>query len=200
MVYEILYKINFRDIYKLKKNDNMFKNIYLKIKKHRIIRKEGLIGYAKYLGITIGKDCRIYTSKFGTEPFLIEIGNKVTITEGVKILTHDGATWLLNDEKGRRYLYRKVKIGNNVFIGVNSILLPGVIVEDNVIIAAGSVVTKSIPKNSIVAGNPAKKIGDFEKYKNKGLVEFISDVELDNNGDYKEKVINSIDTSFKDYM
>jgi acetyltransferase-like isoleucine patch superfamily enzyme len=58
--------------------------------------------------------------------------------------TMDLLGWLMNDGLGRRYLYRKIEIGNNVFVGVNAILMPGVKVEDNVTIAAGSVVTKSI--------------------------------------------------------
>lgn len=61
--------------------------------------------YAKYLGVKIGENCRIYNTEWGTEPFLIDIGDKVTITSGVKFITHDGTTWLMNDEKGRRYYY-----------------------------------------------------------------------------------------------
>ncbi len=131
--------------------------------------------YAKSIGVSIGKNCRIFTRRFGTEPFLIEIGNNVTITKDVIILTHDGSTWLFNDQQGRRYMYRKVKIGNNVFIGVNSIIMPGVCIGDNVIVGAGSIVTKSIPSGSIIAGNPAKIIGDFFDYKNKVLGTYLSD-------------------------
>lgn len=122
---------------------------------------------AKYLGVKVGKDCRIYTNKFGVEPFLITIGDRVTITSGVRFITHDGSLWLITDEKGRRYKYKQIKICNDVFIGVNSILLPGVTVGEKCIIGAGSVVTKSIPLNSIVAGVPARVIGkydDFESY------------------------------------
>lgn len=129
----------------------------------RFIKKD-LILWARYLGVKVGQDCRIYITNFGSEPFLIEIGDKVTITSGVRLLTHDGATWLVNDEKGRRFSYKKIKIGNNVFIGVDSIIMPGVVIEDKCIVGAGSVVTKSIPEGSIVAGNPAKIIGLFSTY------------------------------------
>ena len=111
---------------------------------YHLITKSG-VGYARYKGVKVGEFCRIYIRSFGSDSFLIEIGNKVTITSGVKIITHDGSTWLMNDEKGRRYLFKKVVIGNNVFVGVNAIIMPGVKIEDNVIVAAGSVVTKSIP-------------------------------------------------------
>ncbi len=58
-------------------------------------------------------------------------------------------------------------VGNNVFIGNNSILLPGVIIGDNYIIGAGSVVSKNVPENSVVAGNPAKVIMSFSEYADK---------------------------------
>ena len=62
----------------------------------------------------------------------------------------------------------EIKIGNNVFIGVNAIILPGVTIGDNSINAAGSVVTKSCKGNTIFAGNPARPIGDIdESYKKK---------------------------------
>src|SRR5438128_330233 len=146
----------------------MFKRILSAFRQLYFISKGGNF-YAQKMGVKLGNDCRIYTRNFGSEPWLISIGNKVTITSGVTILTHDGATWLMNDARGRRYLYRRVKIGNNVFIGVNSVILPGVIIEDNVIVAAGSVVTKSIPSGCIVGGNPAKIIGDYNEFKRRAL-------------------------------
>lgn len=63
--------------------------------------------WARRKGVKIGNDCRIYTTRFGSEPWLIEIGNKVTVTSGVVLLTHDGSTWLFNDDKGRRFLLKR---------------------------------------------------------------------------------------------
>ena len=63
--------------------------------------------------------------------------------------------------------FGKVVIGNNVYIGNNALIMPGVTIDDNVIIGAGSVVTKSVPSGWIVAGNPAKKVGNIEKFKEK---------------------------------
>jgi len=161
---------------------------------------KGGVYYARKIGVTVGNNCRIYSATFGSEPFLIEIGNKVTITSGVKILTHDGSTWLINDDKGRRYLYKRVKIGNDVFIGVNSIIMPGVIIEDNVIVAAGSVVTKSIPTGKIVGGNPARIIGEFSQYKKNVLENSISDKDRNKSINYKEDILSVLDQSFKDFM
>src|SRR3954467_3595634 len=97
-----------------------------KLYAYYILFLKGGVAYARHLGVTVGQNCRIYTTRFGSEPFLVEIGNKVTVTSGVTILTHDGSTWLMNDSKGRRYLFKKVKIGNNVFVGINSTIMPGV--------------------------------------------------------------------------
>lgn len=158
------------------------------------------VEYAKYKGVTVGKDCRIYTRNFGTEPWLISIGNKVTITSGVIILTHDGSTWLMNDKKGRRFLYKKVVIGSNVFIGVNSIIMPGVKIDDNVIIAAGSIVTKSVPTGVIVAGNPARVIGYYENYQKNVLENYVSEEDIDFSLSYKARIDRVVDNSLKKYL
>lgn len=177
-----------------------FKSIISQLKKVYILLLKGGVGYARSIEVKVGNNCRIFTTSFGAEPFLIEIGDHVTITSGVIILTHDGSTWLIRDEKGRRYLYRKVTIGNNVFIGVNSIIMPGVIIEDNVIIGAGSVVTKSIPTGVIVAGNPARIISYLKDYENDALNSFISEKEIDNNIPYKERVLMATNKKSKKFL
>lgn len=161
---------------------------------------KGGVSYARRIGVTVGEDCRIYTTYFGSEPFLISVGDRVTITTGVKIITHDGSAWLARDEKGRRFKFQRVQIGNDVFVGVNSLILPGVVVEDEVIIAAGSVVAKSIPKGSVVAGVPAKIIGSYTKLKRKMLNEYISSQEMNMKTDYKSRVLRIIDNSRKEYL
>jgi acetyltransferase-like isoleucine patch superfamily enzyme len=93
----------------------------------------------------------------------------VTLTSGVELLTHDGATWLIRDQTGRRYRFARIEIGDDVFIGTKSIIMPGVKIGDRVVIAAGSVVTKSVPSGVIVGGNPATIIGCFEDYAEKVL-------------------------------
>ncbi|WP_108424730.1 acyltransferase [Flagellimonas amoyensis] len=153
--------------------------------------------YARHLGVEIGKNCRIYIRDFGSEPWLVKIGDKVTVTHGVRFINHDGSTWLISDQKGRRQLFRRISIGNNVFIGMNSIILPGVKIGDNVIIAAGSVVTKSVPSGHIIGGNPAKIIMDFESYRTRALETYVSNQEMDFSKSYKERVLEILDESFK---
>lgn len=121
--------------------------------------------YLRKKGVKIGTDCDIKTMFFGSEPYLISIGNHVQITSGVRFFTH-GAGWILRKKYPDFDAFGKIYIGNNVYIGNNSLIMPGVTIEDNVIIGAGSVVSKSIPSGWIVAGNPIKKIGevpDFEQ-------------------------------------
>ena len=107
------------------------------------------------------------SAMFGSEPYLITIGENVEITAGVVFITHDGAVWTLRnyDEKYKNLdVFAPINVGNNVFIGNNAIILPGVTIGDNVIIGAGAVVAKDIPSNSVAAGVPAKVIRSLEEY------------------------------------
>ena len=124
------------------------------------------IEYLRRLGIKIGDDCTIYVpSKTLIDeqyPWMITIGNHVRITEGVKILTHDYAWAVLKTETGAILgASGTVKIGDNVFIGMNTVITRNVEIGNNVIIGAGSVVTKDVPEGAIVAGNPAKIVDSF---------------------------------------
>lgn len=124
--------------------------------------------YARSIGVKIGSGCAIATKKFGSEPYLITIGNNVQITNDVKFFNHGGG-WVFRKDHPDFDTFGKILIGNNVYIGNNSLIMPGVEIGDNVIIGAGSVVTKSIPSDSIYGGNPAKKIGIPGEYLEKNL-------------------------------
>lgn len=110
-------------------------------------------------GLVVGEQSRVYATDFGSEPWLIEIGTSSIISVGVRFLTHDGSAALAVDEKGRRYSYASIKIGDRVFIGAGCILLPGINIGNDVVIGAGSVVTHSFPDGVVIAGNPAKQLG-----------------------------------------
>lgn len=92
--------------------------------------------------------------------WLIEIGDNVTMAPRVHILCHDASTkQFLNYTKIGR-----VTIGDNVFIGAESVVLPGVTIGSNVIIGANSTVTHDIPPGSVAVGSPARVIGSLEEY------------------------------------
>lgn len=127
--------------------------------------------------LKVGSNTRILTSisNFGSEPYLIEIGDNCTITSGVKFITHDASIGIalkyINIERivnNKKYeLMARIKVNNNCMIGVNSIILPGVTIGPNSIVGAGSVVTKDVPPGVVVAGNPAKVICTLDEYTNK---------------------------------
>lgn len=92
--------------------------------------------------------------------WLIEIGDNVTLAPRVHILCHDASTkQFLNYTKIGR-----VTIGNDVFIGAESVVLPGVTIGDRVVVGANSTVTKDIPSNSVAVGSPARVICTLDEY------------------------------------
>lgn len=131
--------------------------------------EELFIKHLKKRGMSIGKRVRIYDPQScvidETRPWMIEIGDDVQITHGVIILTH-GYDWAVLKGVYGEVLGSagKVKIGNNVFIGMNSIILKGVTIGNNVIIGAGSLINKDIPNNCVVAGSPAKIVMSLDDY------------------------------------
>lgn len=109
----------------------------------------------------IGAGCSVERDViFGSESYLITIGNNVRITFGVKFATHDGGMWTLR-KSGRLEnadLFGRIVVGDNTNIGWNAIILPGVTIGKNCVIGAGAVVSKDIPDNLVAAGVPARVI------------------------------------------
>lgn len=95
--------------------------------------------------------------------WLIEIGNDVTLAPRVHILAHDAST---KNFVGYTKIGR-VSIGNNVFIGAESVILPGVSIGNDVIIGANSTVTHDIPDCSVAVGSPARVITTLNQYLSK---------------------------------
>ena len=125
-----------------------------------------LRGYVRH-GLKLGRDVRfIGRPDLGSEPYLIEIGDHVTVSSRVTFITHDGGTWVFRHRPEYQGLQRfgRIIIRDNCFIGAGATLLPGVSVGPNAVVAAGSVVTRSVPANSVVAGVPARYICSYEEY------------------------------------
>ena len=116
-------------------------------------------------GLKVGQNTTI-NSGFNIDsawPWLISIGDNVTISTNVTILAHDASTNIVRQSTR----LGRVSIGNNVFVGTRAVILCGVTIGENVVIGAGSVVTHDLPSNGVYAGVPAKKICTIEEYKEK---------------------------------
>ncbi len=125
------------------------------------------------MGCKIGKGTRILRHcRISSEPYLIEIGENCLIT-GCNFYVHDGGVSVLNNlgyfNGEKREKMARIKIGNNVFLGLDSSIMGGVVIGDNCIIGAGSVVAKNIPSNSVAAGVPARVICTIDEYYQKAL-------------------------------
>lgn len=155
------------------------KGIYMKIMqkiKGRYLLRKDVMAYWRSKGAVIGDGCEIYSSaNFGSEPYLISIGNHVRINGGVQLVTHDGGVWVLRglkEEYKKVDLFGKIKIGDNVHIGTNAIIMPGVTIGSNCIIGCGAIVTKDVPDNSVAVGVPAHVIETIEEYEVKHKHDF----------------------------
>lgn len=134
---------------------------------YKDLLKNATIEIAKKRGMKIGENLYVQgVPNFGSEPFLIEIGDNVTIAEGVGFINHGGdarVTKRIEKYKDGRN-FGRIKIGNNTFIGKGSILMPGVSVGNNCIIGSLSIVSSSVPDNTVYGGIPAKFICTIDEY------------------------------------
>jgi acetyltransferase-like isoleucine patch superfamily enzyme len=128
---------------------------------HRFLIFKNPTLYAKKIGVNIKGSVYLYGAKlgmFGSEPWLITLGNNVHITGECQFINHDGSTLILRKKIPDLEITAPIEIGDDVFIGYRSIILPGVKIGNGSIIGAGSIVNKSIPANSVAVGNPCKVI------------------------------------------
>lgn len=130
---------------------------------------DAYIDYLRSLGMVIGEDVRIYSPTHcvidTTRPWMVEIGDNVHITEGVTILTH-GYDWSVFKGKYGDVLGSagRVRIGSNVFIGMNATVLKGVTIGDNVVVGANSFINKDVPSDCVVVGNPQRVVMGIDDY------------------------------------
>ena len=122
--------------------------------------------YMKKVGVNFpeGKVHIFGKVAWGSEPWIITLGENVYITDGVKFITHDGGTLLYRKDIPDLEITKPIVVGNDVYFGNNVIILPGVTIGNNVVIGAGAVVTKDIPDNSLAVGVPAKVIKTADEY------------------------------------
>lgn len=138
---------------------------YYRILYGKIIGTINPLKYAKKIGVNLGEGVSLYGKiSWGTEPWIITIGNNVHITNGTKFITHDGGTLLFRSEVPDLEITKPIKIGNDVYIGNDVIILPGVTIGNKVIIGAGAVISRDIPDNSVAVGVPARVIKTADEY------------------------------------
>lgn len=101
---------------------------------------------------------------WSTEPWLISIGDNVHITQGVRFVGHDGGTLLFRHLVPDLEITKPITVGDDVYIGNNVIILPGVKIGNKVIIGAGAIVSHDIPDNSVAVGIPARVIKTADEY------------------------------------
>lgn len=152
---------------------NLLYRIILKI--HTAWQKlydKAYIEICKAKGMKVGKNVIfIEAPAFGSEPYLIEIGDRTKITAGCTFINHDGAMYVIRsmDQYKDARNFGRIKIGSNCFVGNNCTFLPGSQMGNNCILGAGSVLNSSMPDNSVYAGVPAKFICTIDEYGNKAL-------------------------------
>ena len=147
-----------------------FGYILAKLKSKLLNNHEILVNFYRNRGTQIGNKCLICTPIMGVDSWLIHIGDNTVISTDVEFVLHDYS--ISRVIPGKSNLYGKIVIGNNCFVGARSVLMYGIELADNIIVAAGSVVVNSFSKSNIViGGNPARIIGSWdslrEKYNNK---------------------------------
>lgn len=132
-------------------------SMFNSVKRGDYIRKHHLFG-------ACGESVRLPQMLLPLHSEMIYIGNNVEIASGVRFAVHDAIHSVLNEKYDTNRFQEhtgKIEIGNNVFIGANSVILGGVTIGSNVVVGACSLVCKSIPDESVFAGVPAKCISDF---------------------------------------
>ena len=129
-------------------------------------RRNYLVTQGAEIGEGTRLNCKV--SAFGTEPYLISIGENCLFAGDIHLITHDGGVKVLNSldyfDGKRMDKLGKIVIGNNVYLGYGAMVMPGVTIGDNCVIGAKAVVTRDIPSNSVAVGMPAKVIKTIDEY------------------------------------
>jgi acetyltransferase-like isoleucine patch superfamily enzyme len=125
------------------------------------------VRYFRSQGVKIGDGVEIFGANlftFGSEPYLVSIGNQVTISHDVDFITHDGGLRIARAKYPNAYLYGRIRVADQCFLGAHCVLLLGAKVGTGSVIGSGSIVTGEIPSGVVAIGAPAKPIKSVEDY------------------------------------
>lgn len=143
---------------------------------------EAYLNWVRKQGVKVGQGCQVLDPRRimidTTRPSLLEIGNHVFLHRDMSILTHDWTGWVLLPLTGEFIpSHKRTKIGNNIWFGEGVKVLSGVEIGDNCIIGAYSVVTRSIPANSVAVGSPCRVICSIEQFCKKRELSYCAEIE-----------------------
>lgn len=151
---------------------NLIRKLYQKY-----LRTKDPALYWRSLGAVIGERSHISPSAvFGSEPYLIRLGEHVRVNSNVNFITHDGGVWVLRERKPENRdidLFGQIIVGDNVHIGTGATIMPGITIGSNCVIGCGAIVTKDIPSGSVAVGIPARVIESIDEYEQKHIHEFV---------------------------
>jgi acetyltransferase-like isoleucine patch superfamily enzyme len=125
------------------------------------------VRYFRRQGVEIGEGVEIFGANlftFGSEPYLVSIGNQVTISHDVDFITHDGGMRTARDKYPDAYLYGRIQVADRCFVGAHCVLLLGAKVGVGSVIGSGSIVTGEIPSGVVAIGAPARPVKSVEDY------------------------------------
>ena len=152
------------DIFRLKHTIGLFFCLDGK-KRAQYIRKHNVFKY-------MGENCDFMPRIVPLYPKLIKLHDNVSIASGVTFITHDFSFSILNKKYSKNLILEKkgcIEIGSNCYIGARVLLMPNIKVNDNIIVGAGSIVTRDLKEEGVYVGIPAKKIMDFNEFLKKNL-------------------------------
>lgn len=144
------------------KDSSIFRFIY-RVKTRLWKKYASKTKYARHIGVVIGENCLIDTYNWPSEPYLITIGNNVQITGGVSFYTHGGGQ-AIRKEHPDFDIFGKITVEDWAYVGAHSQIMPGVTIGEGALVAAGSVVTKSVAPHTVVGGNPARYLCTTDEY------------------------------------
>jgi hypothetical protein len=130
------------------------------------------VGFARRIGVTVGDNATLIAvgrKTFGSEPYLITLGDHVGVAADVRFVTHDGGLFVLRQKYPSIDRVGRIVIHDNVGLGLGAIILPGVEIGPNALVGVGSVVHRSVPPNSVVGGHPARFLMSLEAYEAQAL-------------------------------